>query len=153
VRVHLEAGADHVCLQVLDPRPTPCPSMAGEPSPQCCCGAGEAGRFCDQPTAATVPGSGDRFVVGWMVSVSRAGVNQWSLGQQVFTCSTGRSVESQIQRSTICADRPQLGCGQEMTGCIGRFCSLRPQSTVTGGTDVLVEPEQVGRVVSVLDGD
>jgi hypothetical protein len=28
---------------------------------------------CDQPTGTTVPGSGDRFMVGWMVGVSRAG--------------------------------------------------------------------------------
>jgi probable F420-dependent oxidoreductase len=32
-RAHLDAGADHVCLQVLDADPTPCPSAPGGPSP------------------------------------------------------------------------------------------------------------------------
>jgi hypothetical protein len=54
-------------------------------------------------------------VTGWRSSEATIGVNQWPRWQPVLTCSTGPSLDPQLQRSTILAGAPQAGSGQAMT--------------------------------------
>jgi hypothetical protein len=45
-------------------------------------------------------------------SDATVGVNQWPRSQPVLTCSTGPSLDPQVQRSTIWAGAVQAGSGQ-----------------------------------------
>jgi hypothetical protein len=90
-------------------------------------------RVDGQPVNTRTAGSG-KLGVGW-TRESRIGVNPWPLTHQVFTCSTGPLVDSHTQRSTMSAEAPQPGCGQETMCSIGgsSSCLRDGLPSISGG--------------------